>query len=74
MYMNDEVFLGFGKRIGKNVLDQNRFITAFGYQFNKDFNIQLDYLNQCMIKADGMHMEGNHTIWSCVVYNLDLKN
>lgn len=72
--MNDEVFLGFGKGIGKNILDQNRFITALGYQFNKDFNIQLGYLNQFVIKADGMHMERNHTIWSCVVYNLDFKN
>ena len=72
--MNDEVFLGFGKGIGKNILDQNRFITALGYQFNNDFNIQLGYLNQFVIKADGMHMERNHTIWSCVVYNLDFKN
>lgn len=71
MNINDEVFLGFGQGIGKNILDQNRFITAFGYQFNKDFNIQMGYLNQFVVKADGLHMERNHTLWTSVVYNLD---
>lgn len=69
--VNDEVFLGFGTGIGKNILDQNRFITALGYQFNKDFNIQLGYLNQFVVKTDGLRMERNHTLWTSVVYNLD---
>ncbi|MFN5440222.1 MAG: DUF2490 domain-containing protein, partial [Flavobacteriia bacterium] len=32
MNINNEVFLGFGKDIGKNILDQNRFIVALGYK------------------------------------------
>ena len=71
--VNNEVFLGFGKGIGKNILDQNRFIGAVGYQFNKDFSLQMGYLNQFVIKSDGLHMERNHTLWTSVVYNLDFS-
>lgn len=69
--VNDEVFLGFGKGIGKNVLDQNRFIAALGYKFTPDFNIQVGYLNQMVFKSDGLRIERNHTLWTSVVYNLD---
>jgi hypothetical protein len=72
--VNDEVFLGFGNGIGKNILDQNRCIGAVGYQFNKDFSMQIGYLNQFVIKFDGLHMERNHTLWTSVVYNLDFSN
>lgn len=73
MNINDEVFLGFGQGIGKNILDQNRFIGAVGYQFNKDFQIQMGYLNQFVIKTDGLHMERNHTLWTSVAYNFDFS-
>ncbi len=69
--VNDEVFLGFGKGIGKNILDQNRFIAAIGHKFNSNLNIQLGYLNQFVIKANGVQMERNHTLWTSVVYDLD---
>lgn len=69
--VNDEVFLGFGKGIGKNILDQNRFIAAVGYKFDSNFNIQLGYLNQFVVKTNGVQMERNHTLWTSVVYNLD---
>jgi hypothetical protein len=71
--VNNEVFLGFGKGIGKNILDQNRFIGAVGYQFNKDFSLQMGYLNQFVIKPDGLHIERNHTLWTSVMYNLDFS-
>lgn len=73
MNVNDEVFLGFGQGIGKNILDQNRFIGAVGYQFNKDFQFQMGYLNQFVIKTDGLHMERNHTLWTSVAYNFDFS-
>ena len=37
----------------KNILDQNRFISAMGYRFTPDINIQFGYLNQMVFKADG---------------------
>ena len=69
----DEVFLGFGKGIGKNILDQNRFYFALGRRFNSDCNVQLGYLNHYVIKADGINHERNHTLQVGLTYNLDLR-
>lgn len=69
--VNDEVFLGFGKGIAKNILDQNRFITSLGWRFNPNFNIQLGYLNQMVFKTDGIKVERNHTLWISTTYNID---
>ena len=52
----DEVFLGFGKGISKNILDQNRSYFAIGWRFSNDCNVQLGYLNHYVIKADGITM------------------
>lgn len=60
----DEVFLGFGKGIGKNVLDQNRLFAALGWRFNKNMNV---------IKPDGERMERNHTLQLAFTYNLDFR-
>ena len=67
----DEPFLGFGKGIGKNILDQNRLYGAIGWRFNKDFNVQLGYLNQYVVKTDGIKAERNHTLQIGVTYNID---
>lgn len=70
----DEPFLGFGKGIGKNILDQNRLYGAIGWRFNKNLNIQLGYLNQYIVKADGIKSERNHTLQIGITYNLQLMN
>ena len=67
--VNNEVFIGFGKGIGKNILDQNRFNLALGWRFN----IQIGYLNQFLIKSDGVKMERNNTLLVSTVYNLDFR-
>jgi len=69
----DEIFLGFGPNIGKNVLDQNRAYAALGWRFNKNLNVQAGYLNQYVIKSDGIRAERNHTLQLAVQYNIDLR-
>ena len=69
--VNNELFLGFGKGIGKNILDQNRMNFALGWRFNKDFNFQMGYLNQFGVKSDGVKAERNHTLLISTVYNID---
>jgi hypothetical protein len=69
--LNDEPFIGFGKGIGKNIFDQNRFNVSLGWRFNKDFNIQVGYLNQYIAKSDGVKIERNHTFLISTIYNLD---
>jgi opacity protein-like surface antigen len=70
--INNEVFIGFGKGIEKNILDQNRFNIALGWRFTSNFNLQFGYLNQYVLKADGVKIERNHTLLSSLVYNIDI--
>lgn len=69
----DEPFLGFGKGIAKNILDQNRLYAALGWRFNAACNIQLGYLNQYIVKKDGIQAERNHTLQAAITYNLDFR-
>jgi hypothetical protein len=69
----DEPFLGFGAGIGENILDQNRLYLALGCRFTKDFNVQLGYLNQYIVKANGIDHERNHTLQIGLTYNLNLR-
>jgi hypothetical protein len=71
--MYDEVFLGFGPGIGKNILDQNRLYGALGWRFNKELNVQLGYLNQYVVKTDGIKAERNHTLQLSVTYNFNFS-
>ena len=71
--VNNEVFIGFGKGIAKNVFDQNRFNAALGWKFSSNFILQLGYLNQYIIKADGIKAERNHTFLISTIYNLDFS-
>jgi hypothetical protein len=69
----EEVFIGFGKGIGKNILDQNRLYAALGWKFFNNLNIQLGYLNHYVIKSDGIYHERNHTLQLSCTYNLDFR-
>jgi hypothetical protein len=73
MAISDEIFLGFGKGIGKNVLDQNRFYAGLGWRFSKNLQFQLGYLNQFIIKTDGVHIERNHTLQASLTLQADLS-
>lgn len=63
----DEIFVNFGKNVGRNVFDQNRIFAGFNYAFSKKVAIEIGYLNQ-MIKQRGLTLgglekfENNHTI------------
>jgi hypothetical protein len=70
---SNEVFLGFGRGIAKNVLDQNRLYCGFGWRFNAACTIQIGYLNQYIIKKDGNSAERNHTAQCALTYNLDFR-
>lgn len=69
----EEVFLGFGKGIGKNILDQNRLYAALGWRFFNNLNVQLGYLNHYVIKSDGNQHERNHTLQLSCTYNFDFR-
>lgn len=70
---NNEVWINFGKNIKYNIYDQNRAYAGIGYQFSKSGNAQLGYLHQAIFKADGIHVESNHTVHVAITYNIDLR-
>lgn len=69
----NEIFINFGSNIGFNLFDQNRIGTTLGYQFSKDFNLQLGYMNQAIQKANGRQVENNHALTAFLTFNVDLR-
>lgn len=60
--MYDECFIQFGKNIGLNVFDQNRAYIAVGTKIPKVGRLEFGYLNQFIIKSNGIQVENNHTL------------
>lgn len=63
----DEVFLNFGKNVGRNVFDQNRLSYCFGVPLTKSINLEAGYVYQLIelrgVNVVGQNMiENNHTI------------
>ncbi len=69
----DEVFINFGKSSKLNLLDQNRIYWALGFQFSLNSNVQLGYLNQIVVKSDGVRIENNHTLMVSLMHNFDFR-
>ena len=69
----NEVFIGFGPGIGKNILDQNRLFGALGWKFNSKTNLQVGYLNQIIVKSDGIQIERNHNLQLSLTHNFDFS-
>lgn len=45
IFINDELMINFGSEIINNYFDQNRFFVGLGYQFTKNLNAHVGYLN-----------------------------
>lgn len=58
----DEIFINAGKNIAFNIFDQNRLYAAIGYRIPKVGRLEIGYLNQLILKADGIKVENNHTL------------
>jgi hypothetical protein len=67
----DEIFIGFGKNTGTNILHQNQFYAGLGWKFNTKTKLQFGYLNQMLIKSNGIDMERNHNLRLLWSYSLD---
>jgi hypothetical protein len=70
---NDEIHINAGKQITFNLFDQNRFFVGLGYQFTKQFNMQVGYMNQFQQLPSGNHFNSNNVLRVFVFHNLDLR-
>lgn len=74
----DEVFINFGREITTNVFNQNRIGAGFGYRFQDNFQLELQYLNQITQHSDPDPRTGypvfefNNGFRLGVTYNLTL--
>lgn len=58
----DEVMINFGEYVGMNLLDQNRAYLALGYKIPKIGRFEVGYMQQTIIKPNGLQVEYNHTL------------
>ncbi len=68
---SDEVFLNFGKGLGMNLLDQNWFVAGLEYALMKNLRLFAGYMNQFVLKSDGIHEERNHTLRIALNYKMN---
>lgn len=67
----DEVMIGFGENVRKNIFDQNRLYAALGYKISNTATLELGYLNQIVQKASGDVFEHNHTLQVTLFHNMN---
>lgn len=56
----NEIFIGFGEKIGNNIFDQNRLGLLLGYKINKHLKVEAGYLNQTLVQ--GSRVNGNSVV------------
>jgi len=58
----DELFPNWGRNVGRNTLDQNRIYGALGWRLGASTRVEAGYLQQLLLKPDGVQAERNHTL------------
>ena len=70
--LQDEIFLNlWGNDISNLLFDQNRFLAAFGYQFNSKLKADIGYMNQLVQVTSGAKTM-NHILHFSVFQTIDL--
>lgn len=74
----DEVFLGFGRNVNRNLFDQNRAYLALGYKISPQASLEAGYLNQRVQQRNPLPtgesvLENNHTLQLGLTYNVDFR-
>jgi hypothetical protein len=65
----DELFASWGRNVGRNALDQNRLYGALGWRLGATTRVEGGYLQQLILKPDGVRVERNHTLQLAVFQN-----
>lgn len=63
----DEVFIGLGRDVQLNILEQNRLFVGAGWRFSSALRAETGYMEQQIIRGDGRRVERNHT-WTTTVF------
>lgn len=60
--VGDELFVGFGSRVGTGLFDQNRAYAVLGVQPRSGLRVEAGYLNVTIARANGSNVEVNHLL------------
>jgi hypothetical protein len=58
----NEIMVNFGNNVAANIFDQSRIYIALGYQLPKWGRVELGFLEQDILKSDGIKIEKNRTL------------
>jgi hypothetical protein len=67
----DELMISFGEKVKTNIFDQNRIFVGIGYKFPQLGRLEVGFLEQTIIRSDGIKVENNHTFSISLMNNLD---
>lgn len=67
----DEIFVNVGVKDAKTVVQQNRIIGGFGYNFNLNHQVQLSYIHQNIWNLKNTIVENNPTVRISYITNFD---
>lgn len=71
--VSDEILINFGKKIIKNTFDQNRIYAAVQYGINKNFAVELGYLNSFQQRASGVDYFNRDIIRFSIFHKIRLQ-
>ncbi|MFV8375180.1 DUF2490 domain-containing protein [Flavobacterium sp. LB1P71] len=71
--VSDEIMINFGKKIIKNTFDQNRIYGAIQYGINKNFAVELGYLNSFQQRANGVDYFNRDIIRFSIFHKIRLQ-
>lgn len=66
-----EFLINFGRNVAYNIFDQHRAYIALGYKIPKLGRLEIGYMNQLVMKSDGIKIENNHTFQLGLSSNID---
>lgn len=69
--LGDEVFVNIGVKDAKTLVQQNRVIGGFGYNFDAHHQIQINYIHQNIWNLKNTLIEDNPTIRISYITNFD---
>lgn len=69
----DEAFIHLGKVNEGRYFNQNWLYGGISAKLQNGLSLKLGYMNQYLVKGDGMRVENNHTLQVGVGYNFDFR-
>jgi hypothetical protein len=65
----NELFVGIGRNVQRNIFDQNRATFSVGYRLTRNWRTEVGFLEHVIFKPNGTDVERNHTVTFTLSYS-----